>query len=223
MSCISIVSQFLYFRTLPEHEEIKKQLLPKILEQEDVYNNNNMGMENAYTTYNNDSTTTTHPISNDTTFLLDEQITVPIVRQSIKEVIDHMKQNNMLPLPCYKGYTISRSWYTRYDIGGKFQSHDHGNDPIIIQGSVVQPAFSIIYILNDQNDQNSTFFESHDRNYLPRTSSIQIDTANIHDIKEGTVLVFPSTFLHGVTSIKVPNRVTISYNVYGFMDPVLVE
>jgi len=222
MSCISIVSQFLYFRTLPEHEEIKKQLLPKILEQKDVYKNNNMGMENAYTTYNNDPTTV-HPVSNDTTFLLDEQIITPVVRQSIKEAIDHMKRNNMLPLPCYKGYTISRSWYTRYAIGVKFQSHSHGQDPVIIQGYVGQPAFSIIYILNDQNDKNSTFFESHDRNYLPRTSSIQIDTANIHDIKEGTVIVFPSTFLHGVTSIKVPNRVTISYNVYGIMDPGLAE
>ena len=54
MSFISIISQFLYYRTIPEHEEIKKQLMPKILEQEEKFKNNNIGIENAYTSYSID-------------------------------------------------------------------------------------------------------------------------------------------------------------------------
>ena len=203
MSFISIISQFLYYRTIPEHEEIKKQLMPKILEQEEKFKNNNIGIENAYTNYSSDKDWREHG-----GFLGDPSVVKPIVLQTIKEVINHMKSNNILPIPPYKGYFIDNCWYTRYKTGGSFEYHQHGHS---------QSIFSIIYILNDQNVGNSTIFMNHDKNYLSMSEDIGIDTADYSDIKEGTVIIFPSNFYHKVKPIKIPNRITVSYNIYGVL------
>ena len=212
MSFISIISQFLYYRTIPEHEEIKKQLIPKILEQEEKFKNNNIGIENAYTNYSSDKDWREHG-----GFLGDPSVVKPIVLQTIKEVINHMKSNNILPIPLYKDYFVSNAWYTRYNTDGSFDYHQHGHTQSIINGQMANTAFSIIYILNDQNVENSTMFMNHDRNYLAISKDIEIDTADYSDIKEGTVIIFPSSFHHKVNRIKIPNRITVSYNIFGVL------
>tara|TARA_B100000795_G_scaffold33578_1_gene22122 strand:- start:882 stop:1520 length:639 start_codon:yes stop_codon:yes gene_type:complete len=212
MSFISIISQFLYYRTIPEHEEIKKQLMPKILEQEEKFKNNNIGLENAYTSYSNELND-----GFDRRFLVEQSVLKPIVLQTIDEVIRHMISNNIVPIPPYKEYFVSNAWYTRYNTGGNFDYHSHGHSQTIINGQLAHTAFSIIYILNDQNVGNSTMFINHDRKYLSTNDITEIDTAGIHDIKEGTVIIFPSNFLHKVKPIKIPNRITVSYNIVGVL------
>ena len=60
-------------------------------------------------------------------------------------------------------------------------------------------------------------FMNHDRNYLAISEDIEIDTADYSDIKEGTVIIFPSNFHHKVKPIKIPNRITVSYNISGVL------
>jgi hypothetical protein len=212
MSFISIISQFLYYRTIPEHEDIKKKLMPKILEQEEKFKNNNRNLQNAYTNFFTDVPATEH-----SDFLVEPSVLKPIVLQTIDEVISHMKTNNILPMPPYKEYFITNCWYTRYNTGGSFDYHSHGHSQSIIDGQVAHTAFSIIYILSDQNDGNSTVFTTHDRNYLSIPDITVIDTAEFSDIKEGTVIIFPSNFHHKVKPIKIPNRITVSYNISGVL------
>jgi predicted 2-oxoglutarate/Fe(II)-dependent dioxygenase YbiX len=128
-----------------------------------------------------------------------------------------MKSNNILPIPPYKDYFIGNAWYTRYNTDGSFEYHQHGHTQTIINGQMANTVFSIIYILNDQNVGNSTMFVNHDRNYLAISSDIDIDTADYSDIKEGTVIIFPSSFHHKVNRIKIPNRITVSYNIFGVL------
>jgi hypothetical protein len=212
MTFISIISQFLYYRTIPEHEDIKKKLIPKILEQEEEFKNNNIGLENAYTNFSSERNWHEH-----SSFLVEPSVLKPIVLQTIDEVISHIKTNNMLPIPTYKNYFVGSCWYTRYSIGGNFDYHGHGHQQTIINGQVAHTAFSIIYILSDENEKNSTLFRTHDRNYLSISNDIGIDTADLTEIKEGTVLIFPSNFLHKVNPVKIPNRITVSYNIFGVL------
>jgi hypothetical protein len=212
MSFISIISQFLYYRTIPEHEDIKKKLMPKILEQEQEFKNNNINLENAYTSYSREK----NGLKN-IDFLVELPVLKPIVLQTIDEVISHIKNNNILPIPPYTEYFITDSWYTIYNTGGNFDYHSHGHSQSIIGGQVAYSVFSIIYILNDQDDANSTVFTTHDRNYLSMTDIGVFDTAEFSDIKEGTVIIFPSNFYHKVKPIKIPNRITVSYNIYGVL------
>ena len=210
MSFISVISQFLYYRTIPEHEDIKKKLMPKILEQEQEFKNNNINLENAYTSYSGNG-------SRNIYFLEDPSVVKPIILQTIYEVINHMKSNNILPIPPYKDYLIGNAWYTRYNTDGSFDYHSHGHIQTIINGQMANTVFSIIYILNDQNIGNSTMFMNHDRTYLVMSEEIEIDTAEFSDIKEGTVIIFPSSFYHKVKRIKIPNRITVSYNILGVL------
>jgi hypothetical protein len=39
------------------------------------------------------------------------------------------------------------------------------------------------------------------------------DTGMVKDIKEGSVLIFPSTLYHYVSSVKIPGRITIAINL----------
>ena len=211
MSFISIISQFLYYRTIPEHEEIKKQLMSKILDQEEKFINNKQNLQNAYTSFSNKD------CFEHNTMLIEPSVVKPIVFQTIDEVIRHMISNNIIPIPPYKKYFINAAWYTRYNIGGNFEYHSHGHLQSIIDGQVAHTAFSIIYILNDKNDTNSTVFTTHDRNYLSISDIAEIDTAELSDIKEGTVIIFPSNFLHKVKPVKIPNRITVSYNIVGVL------
>jgi len=212
MSFISIVSQFLYYRTIPEHEDIKKKLMPKILEQEQEFKNNNINLENAYTSYSSEKNG-----SRNIDFLVELSVLKPIVLQTIDEVISHMKINNLFPIPPYKEYFVPDSWYTRYNTDGSFDYHSHGHSQSIIDGQVAYTAFSLIYILNDQNVGNSTMFMNHDRNYLSTSEDTTIDTTDLTDIKEGTVIIFPSNFSHKVKPVKIPNRITVSYNILGVL------
>ena len=212
MTFISIISQFLYYRTLPEHDYIKKRLMPKILEQEEKFISNNINLQNAYTNFSKGDKWIKH-----SNFLIEPSIVNPIVMQTIDIVISYMKKNNILPIPPYKEYFVTNSWYTRYDTGGNFDYHSHGHSQSVINGKVAHTAFSIIYILNDQNDTNSTVFTSHDRNYLSIADILELDTAELTHIKEGTVIIFPSNFHHKVKPVKIPNRIVLSYNISGVL------
>ena len=186
--------------------------MPKILEQKEKFKNNNTNLQNAYTNFSSEGKCHEH-----SSFLVEPSVLKPIVLQTIDEVISHMKTNNILPMPPYKEYFITNCWYTRYNTGGSFDYHSHGHSQSIIDGQVAHTAFSIIYILSDQNDGNSTVFTTHDRNYLSIPDITVIDTTEFSDIKEGTVIIFPSNFHHKVKPIKIPNRITVSYNIYGVL------
>ena len=186
--------------------------MPKILEQEEKFKNNNRNLQNAYTNFFTDVPATEH-----SDFLVEPSVLKPIVLQTIDEVISHMKINNLFPIPPYKEYFVPDSWYTRYNTDGSFDYHSHGHSQSIIDGQVAYTAFSLIYILNDQNVGNSTMFMNHDRNYLSISEDTTIDTTDLTDIKEGTVIIFPSNFSHKVKPVKIPNRITVSYNILGVL------
>ena len=67
--------------------------------------------------------------------------------------------------------------------------------------------FSGIYII-DQKGKNQTSFIHNDFGYLDTC----INTKNIEDIGEGTVMIFPSHLLHYVNPVD-ESRCTISFNI----------
>ncbi len=78
-----------------------------------------------------------------------------------------------------------------------------------------KPTFSGIYILNDGNEHNSTEFRIPHGAPLSTLSTQEFyyETKNNKEIKEGTVLIFPSSLYHEVLPVKIPGRVTIAFNI----------
>jgi hypothetical protein len=94
---------------------------------------------------------------------------------------------------------VSGIWANYYTSGDFQEVHDH----VGIPGSSV---FSGIYIL-DQKGENKTSFINNNFGILDS----QVHTKNM-DIKEGTVIIFPSNLLHYVNPVE-DERCTVSFNI----------
>ena len=94
---------------------------------------------------------------------------------------------------------ISDIWANFYK-GGEFQeTHDH-----VGKGHNL---FSGIYILHQKGPNKTSFFMN---NY--GILDHHINTSDMDDIKEGTVIIFPSNLLHYVNPVE-DERCTISFNI----------
>jgi len=94
---------------------------------------------------------------------------------------------------------VSGVWANFYKVGQFQEVHNH-------LGSRLNH-FSGIYIL-DQKGENRTSFNNYNYGLLDS----HLDTKNIDDIKEGSVIIFPSNLLHYVNPVD-DNRCTISFNI----------
>src|SRR5210317_1709050 len=87
--------------------------------------------------------------------------------------------------------------------------------PSMIDGKRYDHTFSMIYILHSEEERNSTIFKLDEPTipFHPMLNKIEFNTANVDEIKEGTILIFSSILNHAVLPVKVPGRVTIAFNV----------
>jgi hypothetical protein len=99
---------------------------------------------------------------------------------------------------------------------GDFQEeHNHIGPPVNLENNVFYPSFSAIYILHDENEESSVIFRKDAP--LPLKKPFEdygFSTANIRDIGEGTIMIFPYSLKHLVKPCIKTGRVTVAYNVY---------
>jgi predicted 2-oxoglutarate/Fe(II)-dependent dioxygenase YbiX len=110
---------------------------------------------------------------------------------------------------------IQSHWYNIYESGDFQEKHSHGAYPTVIDGIRYHPSLSIIYILKDDNKEGSTLFT--DNNPKPFGAVLDyasLDTSNIEDIGEGSVIVFSSKLEHMVKPVKIGGRITIAFNIF---------
>jgi hypothetical protein len=212
MPGIVIPKQFLYYRNLSNHGELKNKIMSEISKLESKYKDITSGVENAHTSY---QTKDLLEMKEDNKFLVEDYILKSVVGDTIKELGEYIDEFNFLPKPQYEYLNVDNAWYTKYDKYGGFDFHTHYQQTKLNNDKMHDSLYSIIYILNDPNEKNSTVFVCPENVYLPNLNTTTIDTSCFGDIKEGSVLIFPSTFLHKVEKIELPGRITISYNISG--------
>ena len=164
---------------------------------------------------------TTHNIHNENNFLDDEDIN-EIIWDKIDDMIYQInKSENFTECNIRPSNTILYEYFVNnYDTNDFIDSHDHLVNPIYIDDEMYFPSFSGIYILHDKNDMNNTVFRtSHGIQlpFLPYFSQYIIDTSEHDDVKEGVVIIFPSTLEHFVKPC-LKERITISFNMYSRYD-----
>lgn len=202
-------SEFVYWIDNPKHHEMKNELVTKILSTEECYKNNTPGLNKAFTSYNEKHS------SNNTSFLSDPTVLQELVYKPFEKMLEEYNSRKNVDKIILKKCLVDSGWYTKYDTDGNFTIHNHEEASIKHEGDIFRSAFSFIYILNDKNEYNSTEF------FLPsmcRTSASSdydhfLDTGDVPEIKEGSVIIFPSSLYHQVNPCKVPGRITISYNM----------
>lgn len=203
-------SDFVYWTNLKDedHKKIKDILLPQIREKE------NKESHKGHFAYGDASTSYFEKDGND--FLLKDEFSNKIVWEPFDNMLKKYNKNEEYYDLEIKKSLIVNGWYTSYKKNSVFDAHHHYSKiPVVCDDDVYYSTFSFIYILNDPNDKNSTRFISYDT-FLSDVSHADVvyDTSKNKDIKEGSILIFPSRLLHCVYLPKIEGRVTLAYNIY---------
>ena len=187
MSLVKLRSPFIFYCDVPNHEEIKDIYYDKLL---DILDERR---DECHKDAWNCKVLTTHGFNI-------EILWEPLFLKSVVwEPLDQML--NEVDLNIYPTQSkIGGVWANFYEKGFFQETHDHVGPP----GSSV---FSGIYIL-DQKGGNKTSFINNNFGILDK----RVHTKDLDDIKEGTVILFPSNLLHYVNPVDT-DRCTISFNI----------
>ena len=194
-------ANFVYWQQVKDHDKIKDVLLKEIYKLEEVNKDeHDNGLYAASTNYGVKQNLLTDR---------DQNTIKNIVWDPLDAAITELNSRDNTKKISFKESKITNSWYTCYKEGGNFAIHNH------VAHSC--DTFSMIYILKDENVRNHTVFTEMTNDWISTTSDqlqdVEFNTSDIDEIKEGSVLIFPSSLYHYVRSVKIPGRITIAINI----------
>ena len=210
MSIITAPSEFLYFDNIKEHNEIKSKIIDKI---KNLIKTNEI---KTNTPFKNCIFKTSFNKFEMNQFLMDEFIVKKLVWDPLDDLINKYNTINYFKIHI-KSSIITNCWFNSYEHNNFQEIHSHKDFPIYKNNNIYTSSFSLVYILHDENLTNSTVFKYNKTdfiwNFIDRNGNI--DTSNISNIKEGSVLIFPHTFEHFVIPV-MKTRVSIAYNIASY-------
>jgi|TARA_R110000823_G_scaffold156306_1_gene286940 hypothetical protein len=195
-------ANFVYWQQVKDHDKIKDVLLKEIYKREDInkYYYGNKGLYAASTSYKSDENLLNGH---------DQNTIKNIVWDPLENAIAELNSRDSTKKISFKESKINISWYTHYKEGGNFDKHNHFTNS--------DDSFSMIYILKDENEHNQTVFTEFTNECISTTSDYieetKFDTSNVKDIKEGSILIFPSSLYHHVRYVEKPGRITVAVNI----------
>jgi uncharacterized protein (TIGR02466 family) len=192
-------SPFLFWTEVENHEEIKKELSPKIYDQSSnmKYYNKPMQIRKPGDGNWNCEVITTYFDREDSNLLFSEEI----LRSIISKPLDKFFNNPNCPIEHKPQKTfIPEIWYNVYKEGYEQEIHAH-------HGATL----SGIYLL-ELNEPNTTVFFSHSSGFSYQKDMFYLGSYPTEHIREGNVILFPSEFTHAVKKCEKP-RITVSFNL----------
>jgi hypothetical protein len=209
-------TNFVYWENIQIHDDIKPSLMEKVELEDSLYKNvESMGIVNASTSFQKNTNLNFHRF-------MDKNITEQLIWNPLENLLSNLNSTSNSPKIELSHSVIHASWYTKYDENGSFTFHNHYGEDVCVNGKMYKPTFSMIYILNDKNEYNSTQFRIPYGAPLStfHTNEFNYNTRYNKEIKEGTLLVFPASLYHEVLHVKIPGRVTLAFNIVSrFRDP----
>ena len=206
---------FVYWRRIPNHENFKKDLL-QLLENNSGYFEKHPLIEKGNSTYFNDN-------FSESVIQYDEFIN-SVVWESIDELIKKLNNRENFEKTRINKSLISNCWCSKYDKNSSVSCHNHSSDipqaQHFINNETYRSTFSLIYIVNDENEKNQTEFlePSMFGNNISSSAETRFKTCNVDEIGEGTVLIFPSNLYHQVNPMPKSGRIILSFNIISTFD-----
>jgi hypothetical protein len=194
-------SHYLYWTQVKDHENIKSKLLPII---------RNLITENNYDNPFKKNCTMTTNFSEKLDFM-DNEMKEQIIGKYLEEMI---LETGCFPNRKPVDAIIENYWFNVYEKGDNQEMHQHLALPSSINGYTYEVVFSLVYILNSE-EENSILFKLPEPfiPFFPVLELCQFDTGSVKEIKEGTLLIFSNQLSHAVLPIKKSGRTTIAFNV----------
>jgi hypothetical protein len=202
MPNVKFPSHYVYWTQVKDHENIKSKLLPII---------HNLISNNNYDNPFKQNCTMTTNFSEKTDFL-DNEMKEKIIWACLGEMI---LETNCFPSIKPSDAIIKDYWFNVYKKGDFQEMHQHVALPHIMNGKMYHDTLSVVYILNSEEEDNSTIFKLTGTNipYVPMLQECEFDTGSVKEIKEGTLLIFSNQLNHSVRPIKKSGRITIAFNI----------
>ena len=192
-------SPFLFWTEIENHQQLKEELKPKILEQSSdmKFYNKPMQLRKPGDSTWNCEVITSYFDRESSNSLFTKDILYSIISKPLDDLFLEEKCP-MMNKP--KNTYISEIWYNVYREGYEQEIHAH-------HGATL----SGIYIL-ELNEPNTTMFFSHNTSFAYCGDTKFMGAYKTDHIKEGNVLLFPSEFMHCVKK-STKSRITISFNL----------
>ena len=202
-------ANFVYWEKLESHDKIKEELLPIILKKNDDCKNNPFDACDFNTSYFRDNRMLT-----ENKFLHDTELLKSVVFKPVEKMIN--EYNNLKMSDINLGNSlVQTAWWNVYSEKQYQELHAHHSTPMCMDDTTFYPSFSIIYVLNDENERSSVLFKQPPPLPIGKSCDEHVfNTSMTEDIKEGTVMIFPYGLYHLVLPCIKPGRVTVAYNIY---------
>jgi hypothetical protein len=202
-------TNYVYWETLKEHDYLKNkytQIIDRL--ENNPYNKLNTPFNNCDVKYTS--------FGKNQKFLCNDDIDT-IIWKPIDNFINEINSNYKCKISL-KGISVLHNyWFNTYELNDFQEFHDHHGSREVINNEYCYPIFSGIYILNDDTESSSIVFKTPNTIPVPfsdLTNPHSFYTSKESDIKEGSVVIFPSQLEHMVTKCVKPGRRTIAFNIY---------
>ena len=210
MSFFYFPGELVYWEKTPCHERMKEKLLPTIMDTHNKRKNNpfqSSDLDSSF--YYNDK------ILTENSFLNDNDLLNNVIFKAVENMTYMHNAKGTFPIS-YRGLVLQSAWWNYYDEGQYQEPHTHLGGPVPFKNELVHPLFSVVYILQDTNDENNLIFQKPAP--VPFTGCTEpalLDTCLIdkNSMSEGTVIIFPVGLSHMVKPCKKPGRITIAFNI----------
>ena len=202
-------TDFVYWRTIKEHEHFKKQLLTQIENNTDLF---------SITPYITKGVGTVSESEGLWIVRNNPKIIQTMVWDSLDILLQQLNSRpNYKSIPVRNSF-ISNCWFSKYEGGDITTVHCHNIDhPSIVKNNrLYRGMFSFIYVINDENEKNQTEFikPTMAGTYANERCEIRFKTSDVEEIREGTIMIFPSSLYHHVNVMCKPGRMVFSGNIY---------
>ena len=143
-----------------------------------------------------------------------------IVWKTLNELIKKLNSRpNYLPLKIDNSF-ITKSWFINYEDSGSISLHNHHEvfPPVMNNGKPYKMTFSMFYVVkndNPDNPGNQTEFIQPTRSgtSVSQGYDTRFKISDIDDMKEGTVVIFPSNLYHQHRPIGKQNLLVLAFNI----------
>ena len=193
---------FLYWRQTVDHQKIKDELYPKIMETVDI----------LPTPWDSCNAKSSIEMSHLNDPLFTNEITKKVLWEPFEDFITEFSSSFTLKLGLPKTSKLDH-WYNVYYEGDTQEVHNHIAPSFTYGGNIFHAMYSVIYILHQTGPSKTVFRKT---SHSPGTftgDANTYDTSKVASIKEGSVLIFPTHLDHYVLPAE-GNRVTLSFNIH---------
>lgn len=213
-------SEFVYWEQVNNHEKIKSELLPIIKSENEKTKNNPFISSKVNTSFYHDAR-----IGEQNKFLHEMKFMEDIIHDPLHNMQKSYNELNLNRFDVYESI-VRHAWWNVYEEGDFIEMRNHNGEPLYHDEAdrIFYPAFSVVYILHDENETSDDFAFTKD-GPLPfrrHFDSATFSTKNADNIKEGTVLIFPYNLKHFDIPCK-KGRITINFEIYSTHNGPIVK